>query len=58
MRETEQKAEAYRQKSGAFVELANNSLWLVFDKVVIRGIKCKSTETSWCSGNREKCSLI
>jgi hypothetical protein len=30
----EQKAEAYRQKTGAYIELENDPLWIVFDKVV------------------------
>jgi hypothetical protein len=30
----EQKAEAYRQKTGAYIELENDPLWSVFDKVV------------------------
>ncbi len=30
----EQKAEAYRQKTGAHIELTTNPLWTVFDKVV------------------------
>jgi hypothetical protein len=30
----EQKAEAYRQKTGAYIELESNPLWTVFDKVV------------------------
>ena len=29
-----QKAEAYRQKTGAYLELASDPLWIVFDKVV------------------------
>ncbi|CAF1586164.1 unnamed protein product [Adineta steineri] len=29
----EQKAEAYRQKAGAYVELENNPLWIIFDNV-------------------------
>jgi hypothetical protein len=28
------KAEAYRQKTGAYIELASDPLWTVFDKVV------------------------
>ena len=30
----EQKAEAYRQKTGAYIELENDPLWSVFDKVI------------------------
>jgi hypothetical protein len=30
----EQKAEAYQQKTGAYIELTINPLWIVFDKVV------------------------
>jgi len=30
----QQKAEAYRQKTGAYIELENDPLWIVFDKVV------------------------
>jgi hypothetical protein len=30
----EQKAEACRQKTSAYIELESHSLWLVFDKVV------------------------
>jgi hypothetical protein len=30
----EQKAEAYRQKTGAYIKLGSNPLWTVFDKVV------------------------
>ena len=30
----ERKAEAYRQRTGAYVELANDPLWSVFDEVV------------------------
>ena len=30
----EQKAEAYRQKTGAYIELESDPLWIVFDKVV------------------------
>ena len=29
-----QKAEAYRQKTGAYIELASDPLWIAFDKVV------------------------
>jgi hypothetical protein len=32
----EQKAEAYGQKTGAYIELATDSLWTIFDKVVHR----------------------
>jgi hypothetical protein len=30
----EQKAEAYRQKTGAYIELESDPLWTIFDKVV------------------------
>jgi hypothetical protein len=30
----EQKAEAYRKKTGAYIELETDPLWSVFDKVV------------------------
>jgi hypothetical protein len=30
----QKKAEAYRQKTGAYIELESNPLWIVFDKVV------------------------
>ncbi len=30
----EQKAEAYRQRTGAYIELENDPLWSVFDKVI------------------------
>jgi hypothetical protein len=30
----EQKAEAYRQKAGAYIELESDPLWSIFDKVV------------------------
>jgi len=30
----EQKTEAYRQKTGAYIELENDPLWSVFDKVI------------------------
>jgi hypothetical protein len=30
----EQKAEAYRQKTGAYIELTSDPLWIVFDKVL------------------------
>ncbi len=30
----EQKAEAYRQKTGAYTELENDPLWTIFDKVI------------------------
>ncbi len=30
----EQKVEAYRQKTGAYIELESNPLWPIFDKVV------------------------
>ncbi len=30
----EQKAETYRQKTGAYIELESDPLWTVFDKVV------------------------
>ncbi|CAF3428682.1 unnamed protein product [Rotaria socialis] len=31
----EKKAEAYRQKTGAYIELDSNPLWSVFDKVIL-----------------------
>ncbi len=30
----EQKAEAYRQKTAAYMELESDPLWIIFDKVV------------------------
>jgi acyl-ACP thioesterase len=30
----EQKVEAYRQKTGAYIELGSDPLWTVFEKVV------------------------
>ncbi len=34
IKDYEQKAEAYRQKTQAYMELAANPLWTIFDKVV------------------------
>jgi len=45
----EQKAEAYRQKTGAYIELENNPLWSVFDKVVhlLNNLRSKDRIRVW-----------
>jgi hypothetical protein len=47
--EYEQKAQAYRQKTGAYIELESDPLWLVFDKVValLNGLRSKKQILSW-----------
>ncbi len=45
----EQKAEAYRQKTGAYIELDNNPLWIIFDKVVqlLNNLRSKQYIRAW-----------
>jgi hypothetical protein len=45
----EQKAEAYRQRTGAYIELANDPLWIVFDKVVqlLNDLRSKKHILAW-----------
>jgi hypothetical protein len=45
----EQKAEAYRQKTGAYIELINDPLWTVFDKVVhlLNDLRSKRQILAW-----------
>ena len=45
----EQKAEAYRQKTGAYIELENDPLWTVFDKVVhlLNNLRSKDHIRAW-----------
>jgi hypothetical protein len=44
-----QKAEAYRQKTGAYIELENDPLWSVFDKVVrlLNDLRSKDHIRAW-----------
>jgi hypothetical protein len=45
----EQKAEAYRQKTGAYIELENDPLWPIFDKVVhlLNNLRSKDQIRAW-----------
>jgi hypothetical protein len=45
----EQKAEAYRQKTGAYIELENDPLWSVFDKAVrlLNDLRSKDHIRAW-----------
>ncbi|CAM4986523.1 unnamed protein product [Rotaria socialis] len=45
----EKKAEAYRQKTGAYIELDSNPLWSVFDKVtlLLNDLRSKKNILSW-----------
>jgi hypothetical protein len=45
----EQKAEAYRHKTGAYVELDSDPLWTVFDKVVhlLNNLRSKDQIQAW-----------
>ncbi len=45
----EQKAEAYRQKTGAYIELQTDPLWPVFDKVVhlLNDLRSKDHIRAW-----------
>jgi hypothetical protein len=45
----EQKAEAYRQKTGAYIELTDDPLWTVFDKVVhlLNNLRSKDQIRAW-----------
>jgi hypothetical protein len=45
----EQKAEAYRQNTGAYIELESDPLWSVFDKVVhlLNNIRSKEHIRAW-----------
>ncbi len=45
----EQKAEAYRQKTGAYIELDSDPLWTVFDKVVhlLNDLRSKDHIRAW-----------
>ena len=45
----EKKAEAYRQKTGAYIELENDPLWTVFDKVVhlLNELRSKDQIRAW-----------
>ncbi|CAF4383889.1 unnamed protein product, partial [Rotaria magnacalcarata] len=48
----EKKAEAYRQKTGAYIELDSNPLWSVFDKVILllNDLRSKKYILSWQLG--------
>jgi hypothetical protein len=45
----EQKAEAYRQKTGVYIELENDPLWSVLDKVVrlLNALRSKDQIQAW-----------
>jgi hypothetical protein len=45
----EEKAEAYRQKTGAYIELTSDPLWTIFDKVVhlLNGLRSKEQIRAW-----------
>jgi hypothetical protein len=45
----EQKAEVYRQKTGAYIELQSDLLWIVFDKVVhlLNNLRSKDQIRTW-----------
>ena len=45
----EEKAEAYRQKTGAYIELTSDPLWTVFDKVVhlLNDLRSKKHILAW-----------
>jgi hypothetical protein len=45
----EKKSEAYRQKTGAYIELENDPLWTVFDKVVhvLNDLRSKKHIFAW-----------
>jgi hypothetical protein len=45
----EQKAEVYRQKTGAYIELQSDPLWTVFDKVVhlLNNLRSKDQIVAW-----------
>ena len=45
----EEKAEAYRQKTNAYMELATNPLWTIFDKVVhlLNDLRSKKHILAW-----------
>jgi hypothetical protein len=45
----EQKAEVYRPKTGAYIELASDPLWTVFDKVVhlLNDLRSKDHIRAW-----------
>jgi hypothetical protein len=45
----EEKAEAYRQKTGAYIELTSDPLWTVFDKVVhlLNNLRSKEHIRAW-----------
>jgi hypothetical protein len=45
----EQKAEAYRQKTGAYVELGSDPLWTIFDNVVhlLNNLRSKDHIRTW-----------
>ena len=45
----EQKVDAYRQKTGAYVELATDPLWTIFDKVVqlLNNLRSKKQIFAW-----------
>jgi hypothetical protein len=49
VKDYEQKAEAYRQKTGAYIELESDPLWTVFDKVVhlLNGLRSKDQIRVW-----------
>jgi hypothetical protein len=59
----EQKAEAYHQKTSAYIELESNPLWTVFDKVVhlLNDLRSKKHILAWqldqMMPKREKISL-
>jgi len=45
----EQKAEAYRQKTKAYMEVSSNPLWIIFDKVVhlLNDLRSKKHLMAW-----------
>ncbi len=45
----EQKAEAYRQKTGAYIELESDPLWPIFDKFVhlLNNLRSKNRIRAW-----------
>ncbi len=59
----EQKEEAYRQKTSAYIELESNALWIVFDKVahLLNDLRSKKHILAWqldqMIPKREKISL-
>jgi hypothetical protein len=48
-RDYEQKAEAYRQKTNAYIELESDPLWIVFDEVIqlLNNLRSKDQIMAW-----------